>query len=82
LGDGILDECCLSTPSPDLDGDGDVDLTDYSFLITCAGDVAGAATTTGAGTCVGCECGCADFNGDGVVDPVDVAIFKLFVTGP
>ena len=82
--DGIPDECCLSDTGADFDADGDVDLDDYSFLITCSGDVVRLVTVVpGAEVdCIGCQCGCADLNGDSVIDELDVQAFRLFVTGP
>ena len=81
-GDGIPDECCLGTPAPDLNGDGDVDLRDYSLLILSTGQVAGSINFDANFECVGCERGCADFNEDGVVDDGDLALFVDAITGP
>ena len=76
---GALDECCLSAPSGDMDGDGDMDAVDYQLMQRCAGIVAGSYNHT---TDPGLRCGCADLNEDGVVDETDVAVFQQVITGP
>lgn len=71
--DGIPDECCVKYCGiSDLNCDLSADLLDYGFLQQCSGPVAGG----------GPLCGCADMNGDGVVDEVDVVLFSFFLYGP
>ncbi len=84
IGDGIPDECCLGQPSPDFNGDTDVDLIDFSVLVRCAGEVAGPSGVVfqEEAICPRCECGCFDFNADGVVDALDVSQFVQEITGP
>lgn len=71
--DGIPDECCVKYCGiSDLNCDLNADLLDYAFMQNCQGDVAGG----------GPLCGCADMNGDGVVDETDVVLLSFFLYGP
>lgn len=58
--------------SPDMDGDGDVDLADYAEFQGCFSGSGNAAPS-------GCEA--ADVDGDGDVDLIDLAAFVSSVTG-
>ena len=62
--DRVPDECQVAVPG-DIDGDGDVDLTDRSLFAGCHRPLSPAVTA-------GCET--ADLNGDGRVDCADWAI--------
>ncbi|MBN1510643.1 MAG: hypothetical protein JXB13_01385 [Phycisphaerae bacterium] len=71
--DGIPDECCVEYCGiSDLNCDLNADLMDYAFMQSCQGDVAGG----------GPLCGCADMNGDGVIDGEDVVLLSFFLYGP
>ena len=61
-----------STP-PDFDGDGDVDLKDFTLLCGCVTGSADRAAEP--------QCPCADLNGDGRADLRDYAAFQAAFTG-
>jgi len=80
----------------DMDNDGDRDSADYQLIQRCGGFlppncpdlgcVNGSGTVRGSATgglsWDGLQCGCADFNGDGLVDECDLQIFQTLITGP
>lgn len=80
----------------DMDWDGDRDAEDYRAIQQCAGQTPNAhpdaGAVTGKGTVAGSaanglgwdgvQCGCADFNGDGKVNEIDLQIFQVVLTGP
>lgn len=89
------DQCSTVAANGDVDRDGDVDAYDYKFIQRCASDepanppnpfnhprgtVVGSAT--GGVNWDGISCGCADLNGDGVVDGIDANLLQTVVTGP
>lgn len=76
--DLVCDECCNYSPNGDMDGDTDADEADYAAMQACAGPVVGSYV----GLTPQPQCGCADLNGDGVVDDSDVQIFTQIITGP
>jgi hypothetical protein len=68
----ITGNCCNDPPA-DLDGDGDVDQTDFALLHTCM---------TGTGGGVPASCTCADLNVDqSSVDQADLAVFEGCASG-
>ncbi len=69
----IVNNFWVPPPVPgDLDGDGDVDLIDFSTFSTCF---------TGPGVTAGPECVLADLDSDGDVDLTDFATFSSAFTG-
>ena len=54
---------------------------DYGLVQQCAGQVAFSAQA-GVGNADGPFCGCADLDGSGTVDEIDIQIFQALVTGP
>ncbi len=62
-----------SSPVSDLDGDGDVDQTDFGLLQRCL---------TGPATPLEESCACADWNRDTSVDVADLEAFLACVSGP
>jgi hypothetical protein len=65
--------CETSCDGPDLDGDGDVDLTDFGAFQLCY---------TGPGGSLDAGCECADSDSDNDIDLVDFADFQIAFTGP
>jgi hypothetical protein len=59
---------------PDLDQDGDVDVSDFGSFQACFSDV-GAPP-------IAAECLPADFNGDAIVDQADFALFQACMSAP
>ncbi len=75
-GDGIGDACA---PRPgDFDGDGDVDLADFSRLSVCYG---GPGVTSPPVSCDPEDFDACDLDGDGDVDLGDLATFAANFTG-
>ncbi len=64
----------MSSPSPDLNGDGLVDLKDYALFLSC---YAGAGQAPSAGCAAGVD---ADLDMDGDVDQDDYEIFYAAIT--
>ncbi len=91
--DMSADPNVLKQPDGDMDVDGDVDAADYKLVQECAGKrypadpqpEVGEVFQSAKGGFLGWDrvmCGCADFNGDGYVNSVDLEAFKLLITGP
>ncbi len=69
----------VTGPTPgDIDGDGDVDLVDFSTLAVC---YSGADVTTPPAGCSEGEFATCDLDGDGDVDLTDFATFATSYTG-
>lgn len=64
---------CAQCAHGDLDGNGNVDLTDYAAFVECATGTFGGPSLP--------RCGPVDFDGDGDVDILDFGVFqRLFGT--
>ncbi len=70
--DICVDGVCEHLGPPDFDGDGDVDLADYTALDPCVLGVQAITSST---------CTCTDLNADGQVDLYDIAVFQQTYTG-
>ncbi len=78
-GNNVPDECDSGGIPGDLDGDGDVDLIDFSTLSVCFGGPGVFSPPPG---CSGAEFDVADLDGDGDVDLGDFSSFATNFTGP
>ncbi len=63
----------IETVAPDLDGDADVDLSDYGLLQACYGSLGPSPSNP--------VCVRADFNGDGFVDANDFGVLQACLSG-
>jgi mannan endo-1,4-beta-mannosidase len=68
----LIEQPSCSDPATDMDGDGDVDLSDYGAFQRC---YSGAEH-------VFLDCWCVDLNGDEVVDLDDFGVFQACMSGP
>ena len=71
--DSCVDGMCTSSTPPDFDGDGDIDLDDFTVFSSCLGLSVSGATAL--------PCSCADLNGDGIIDLRDYALFQPSYSG-
>jgi hypothetical protein len=68
-----------NTPPHDVDGDGDVDLMDFSLFQSCFN---GANRAWNAPPVDQRACACVDMDADGDVDLIDFSVFQNCFNGP